>query len=297
MAHLPTGEQYIAHAALACVLLVLLVTALLALTRWFRANASRVSAEIARHAEQLGSSPALQELRARHPQTWKFILRRFEPGEYLGLHLTVGMTISIGALWLFGYITENVIHHPSLMHFDVMLLQWFHGHATKSGINIFAAISFLGSPVILTLLGTSIAVSFAVKRAWILFAGWIAALVGAGVLDKFLKQAVQRPRPPYAIAVLHINSFSFPSGHAMASLIAYGMTAYVATILCAQRRSLRIAIAFGATVLILFIGVSRLYLGVHYFSDVIAGYAAGTVWLSVCVTGIEIARRQPTIQV
>lgn len=290
-------EHYITGTTLACVLFVVLVTALLAGARWFRANASRLSARIARYVGKLASSQALRGFRVRHPQAWEFLVRRFEPGEYLGLHLTVGLTISICALWLFGLVTEDVVHHAPLTQFDLMLLEWLHGHSTTAGLNIFAAISSLGSPIMLTILGTCIAIYCAVRRAWILFAGWLAALVGAGLLDALLKQTFQRPRPRYAIAVLHGQSFSFPSGHALASLIAYGMTAYLVSVFWVKRRSLRIALAFVAIFLILSIGVSRLYLGVHYFSDVIAGYAVGLLWLSVCVTGVEIARRQPKIQV
>jgi len=62
-------------------------------------------------------------------------------------------------------------------------------------------------------------------------------------------------------------------------------------VLWVHRRSLQIAIVLGATLLILAIGLSRLYLGVHYFSDVVGGYAAGVLWLSTCVSGLEVARR------
>ena len=111
--------------------------------RWFRTNVSRLSAQIARVAGRLASSPTLQQLRARHPQAWEFLVRRFEPGEYLGLHLTIGLVISIGALWLFGGVTEDVIHHDPLTQFDLVLLEWFHAHSTTEGVNIFAAISYL----------------------------------------------------------------------------------------------------------------------------------------------------------
>jgi undecaprenyl-diphosphatase len=73
------------------------------------------------------------------------------------------------------------------------------------------------------------------------------------------------------------------------------MTAYFVIILWVSDASWRSAVICTATVLILTIGLSRLYLGVHYFTDVIAGYAAGVVWLASCVTGAEIARRQPAV--
>lgn len=162
--NLPRLEHYIGQATLAFILLAVLIVALFLGGSWFRKNSTRLSAEIARGAGRLGSSPSLQHLRARHPQTWEFLVRRFEPGEYLGLHLTVGLVISIGALWLFGGVTEDVIHHDPLTQFDLMLLEWFHGHSTIEGVAIFTVVSSLASPLVLTALGAVIAIMLTVKR-------------------------------------------------------------------------------------------------------------------------------------
>lgn len=294
--NLPRLEHYVGQATLAFVLLAVLVVALFLGGRWFRTNASRLSAKIARLADRVGSSETFQQFRERHPQAWDFVVRRFEPGEYLGLHLTIGLIVSIAALWLFGGITEDVIHHDPLTQFDLMLLEWFHVHSTTKGVDIFAEISFLGSPLVMTALGIVIATVLGLRRCWIFLVGWTAALGGAGVLDELLKHIIRRPRPRYAVAILHSYTFSFPSGHAMASLIAYGMITYLVAVFWAKHWSLRVAIISATALLILAIGISRLYLGVHYFSDVVGGYAAGALWLSTCITGIEIARRQPAIQ-
>jgi undecaprenyl-diphosphatase len=278
---------------LLCVSFVVLAAALLVAAHWFRVNVSRLAARVAGYARQLAFSSALQRVRTRHPETWEFLARRFEPEEYLGLHLTLGLAISIGALWLFGALTEDVLHHASLTQWDVTILEWFHSNNTEIGVRFFEAITFFGSPLVLSILGIALAVYFVVRHAWVFFASWIAALIGIGILDWLLKEAVHRPRPAYAVAILHGHSFSFPSGHALASLVAYGMTAYFVIVLWVREDSWRTSVICLATILIVAVGLSRLYLGVHYFSDVIAGYAAGGVWLSACVTGAEIARRQP----
>lgn len=281
---------------LLCVGFVIVATALLLAAHWFRANVSRLAARVALYARQVAFSPALQRIRAHHPQVWEFLARRFEPEEYLGLHLTVGMTISIGALWLFGALTEDVLNHTAVTRFDVTILEWFHSSSNETGTRIFEAITFLGSPLVLSILGIALAVYFISRRAWVFLTSWIAALIGAGILDWSLKVAVHRPRPAYAVAILHGHSFSFPSGHALASLLAYGMTAYFVIVLKVKESSSRTTVICVAMILVLAIGVSRLYLGVHYFTDVVAGYAVGAVWLSACVTGAEIARRQPAAQ-
>jgi undecaprenyl-diphosphatase len=173
-----------------------------------------------------------------------------------------------------------------------MLLDWFHAHTSPTGLRIFVAISWLGSPAVMA--GIAVAVGFVLllRRDRLMLLGWVGAFVGVGVLNAVLKRIIHRPRPAYATAFLHGTSFSFPSGHAMGSLVGYGMLTYLVLVLWVKRRSLQVALVIIASILILAIGLSRLYLGVHYFSDVVGGYAAGLVWLTVCITGLEIARRQ-----
>ena len=77
----------------------------------------------------------------------------------------------------------------------------------------------------------------------------------------------------------------------MGSLVAYGMIAYL-VIAEWPRWSVRLAVIGGVTLLVLLIGLTRLYLGVHYFSDVVGGYAAGAVWLATCISACEVARRR-----
>lgn len=290
--NLPKLEHYLGQASLALALLAALVVALLLSARWFRNHSSQLSADISAIAERIGSSQTLVHFRQRHPQAWEFIVRRFQPGEYLGLHLTIGLLVSGVALWLFGGITEDVIHHDPLTQFDITLMQCFHAHTTPTGLIIFRTISLLGSPLVMTCLGILVAAVLAVRRLWFVFAGWVAAFGGAGVLDTLLKHIIRRPRPVYAADILHEASFSFPSGHAMGSLVGYGMLAYVVLVLWVTDWRLRVFVVLTTCVLVLAIGISRLYLGVHYFSDVVGGYAAGILWLTTCITGVELARRQ-----
>jgi len=260
--NLPRLEHYMGQASLAGALLVALVVGLVLGWRWFERNRTSLVTRAA----------------------------RFARGEYLGLHLTLGLVISLAGLWVFAGVTEDVIHHDPLTQFDVALLDWLHARATATGYAVFNAISLLGSPVMLTILALAVALLLAARREWIVLAGWLAAFAGGGLLDVVLKLVIRRPRPPGAAAFLQHFSWSFPSGHAMASLIGYGMLAYVLTLLWIHRRSAQIAVVLGAALLIIAIGFSRLYLGVHYFSDVVGGYAAGVLWLSACISGLEVAR-------
>lgn len=227
------------------------------------------------------------------PRAWKFLAARLEPRTYLGLHLTLGFLLSAATLWVFAAITEEVLEPSATVRRDLAVAAWFHAHATALGDRIFVAISLVGSPVTMGALGIVVAVILWRRGERVLLAGWIAALVGGTVLDALLKLVIRRPRPEFAMQFLHGQTWSFPSGHAMGSVIGYGMLAYVLTRLGhIERRGARALLWAAAIALALTIGFSRLYLTVHYLSDVVGGLIAGALWLAVCVTGLDLVRRR-----
>ena len=290
--NLPKLERYVGQASLALVLFAALMVSIVLAAKWFRVNRGEVVARTSRLWREVASARALARLRRRFPRAWEFFAARFAREEYLGLHLTVGLVVSLLALWLFGGVTEDVIHHDPLTRFDLTVASRLHQRGTATGYGIFNTISLTGSPAVMGTLALVVALVLAVRRYWIFLTGWIAAFAGAGVLGWVLKRAIARPRPSYSAIFLHGESFSFPSGHAMGSLVGLGMLAYLIVTLWAPSRRIQIAIIVLAAGWSVAIGFSRLYLGVHYFSDVIGGYAAGVVWLSVCISGVEVARRQ-----
>ena len=290
--HLPQLEHAIGQAGALVVLLAALLVALILAGRWVVNHAADIRAWIARSIERIGASPFVRRLRERHPKAWSFVARRFAVTEYLGLHLTVGLGLSLGALWLFGGIAEDIIHHDPLTQFDLTIAEAFHRHASPTGVAIAKGVSLLGSPGFIAVWGLAVVGLLLVRHQYLLLGGWLAALAGGGLLDVALKRVFHRTRPAWDVPLLTARGWSFPSGHAMGSLVAYGMLAYL-LVREVHGRRLRLAVIASATVLVLLIGLSRMYLGVHYFSDVIGGYAAGVVWLAAGISGLEVARRKP----
>lgn len=196
------------------------------------------------------------------------------------------------ALCMLGAISQKVTSQDPLTRFDVSVLETMHRHGSPLGLAVAGAVSHVGSPAAMTLLAITGTIFLSALGEWIVLGGWIAAFAGASLIDEWLKLTIQRPRPGYAAALIHHGSWSFPSGHAMGALVGYGMLAYVLCLLATRDRSHRAWIVVGLTLLVVAIGVSRLYLGVHYFSDVMGGFAAGVLWLSACVCAVELARRR-----
>ena len=280
---LPLLERYIGQASLAVVLLVALVVALTLAWRWFNANRDALAERVSRYWVLF---------RERHPELAKFIVARFAREEYLGLHLTVGFLVSLAALWIFAGVTEDVIRHDPLTRFDLTLESWIRAHSTPLGDKIFTVVSALGSPPTMAAIGAGGALLLLVRRRWLVLTAWLGAFGGAGLLTLVLKNMIQRPRPVDATAFLYGMSFSFPSGHALGSLVGYGMLAYLIGSMWIESVRERARLGIATAALVLAIGISRLYLGVHYFSDVVAGYAVGILWLSVCMSGLQMAQRR-----
>jgi membrane-associated phospholipid phosphatase len=227
------------------------------------------------------------------PSAWRrFVAARLDPKAYLGLYVTVGFVAGALGLWLFGALLDAVLDNAMLVRWDIATDAAIHARATPTGLRLFDAITQLGSPVTLGIVAAVGAVLLWLAGRRTLTIGWVAAFAGAVLLDEVLKRAVHRTRPAYGAAYLHGQSFSFPSGHAMGSIVAYGILAYVLTHRAYPGRVPRGVIYALAAAIVLLVGLSRVYIGVHYPSDVVGGWAAGSAWLAICITGVGIAERR-----
>ena len=114
-------------------------------------------------------------------------------------------------------------------------------------------------------------------------------MIGGSVLLILLKELIQRPRPISETTLIQVDGWSFPSGHAMMSVVFYGILLYI-IIHRVKARQLQLLACAATVLIVVLIGVSRVYLQVHYLSDVIAGYIIGICWLIFCLVGLRIYR-------
>lgn len=267
--------------------LIILVLAFYFSYRWVATHRRRLVA----YTVAVQSYPPVAQLITRHERQVRWLLRRLSPGGYLGLHLTLGLLAAGGCLWLFGGLAEDLLSNDPLVRFDEALATYLHNLATPPLTTFFVVITALGSLETIASVGLFVAGFFVWRRWWLPLATWLAAVAGGVALNQLLKGLFARPRPSLAEPLLPESGYSFPSGHAMQSLILYGMLAYFLAVLALRSWRAKTAVVFGLALLVILIGFSRLYLGVHYFSDVVAGFAAGGVWLSAVITGMEVVRR------
>lgn len=226
-------------------------------------------------------------------RTRAFLTERLNPSTFLGLHLTVGLIVVAAAIWLFSALVDSVLDNATLVRWDIATDAWIHVHVTPRGTDVFALVTRLGSPGAMAMLAIIGGVILVARGRPTMFVTWIAAFAGGGILERVLKMLVHRSRPLYAAEHLRNPTFSFPSGHAMGSMIGILMLLHALWIFRIVRGPARVLVAIAGAVFVALVGLSRVYLGVHYPSDVLGGWAVGAAWMGLCVSiaGIVLHRR------
>jgi membrane-associated phospholipid phosphatase len=185
---------------------------------------------------------------------------------------------------------------PGLQQMDVRVHDWVVSHRDPPATLFFTVMTLVGSPAGVGAIAGIVAIVLLIKRRY----RWVAYLAvtagGGGLLNMELKRYFARARPDVAHMLRVAHGYSFPSGHAMGSMVVFGALAYLAARSIPQWKWQAAAIAL-AIVLVLSISFSRVYLGVHWLSDIVAGITAGAVWVTSTTVAYEtlryIRRRHP----
>ncbi|KQL46343.1 hypothetical protein AN963_15385 [Brevibacillus choshinensis] len=170
--------------------------------------------------------------------------------------------------------------------FDSAVIGWVQSGISPALTSFMLFITFLGSTsALLMVITVAAGLMWWQKKRW--EALFLVIALGGGVLfNLVLKWSYHRERPSI-LRLVEEEGFSFPSGHSMASFILYGMIGILLYLFVVSRAA-KVAIVVIVVALILLIGTSRIYLGVHYPSDVLAGYTAGGAWLAICLLGLRL---------
>ena len=204
----------------------------------------------------------------------------------------IGALVAVFGMWLFLRLSDEVMDRETQV-FDARIVHYLHIHGSPALHAFMTAVSQVGSGMGHTILITCV-VLYLIWKSRFLPDGLTLIVAGSGdaVLNEALKRVFHRFRPEPAY--YHMG-YSFPSGHAMASVVVYGLLAYVLS----QELEFqwRILVWTAALFMILMVGFSRVYLGVHYPTDVLGGYLAGACWLWGCILWLHTLklRRLPRI--
>lgn len=199
----------------------------------------------------------------------------------LGLTLLVGLVFAAGALIFFARLADEMLEGDA-KQFDDWVRSGVHQFASPSVTSAMRIVTVFGAPVVLFSLTLIVGFGFLAKKKYRAMILLVATVAGSSLLNEVLKLSFHRTRPSPFFDTELPTSFSFPSGHALMSFCFYST---LAALISARSNSrlVRIIVWAVAALVIAAVGVSRIYLGVHYPSDVVAGYAAAFIWVMFIV--------------
>ena len=271
----PKVEHIAGRATLVLLLVAVLAAGIVVAARWAGRHRDRLLAALSAQLER----PPVARLRARYQRQIDFLARRLRPGGAFGLSLTASLVALVGVGWVVGAIVQDVIVGDGSIRFDQPVLRWFARHREPwltTGIRV---VTVAGSSAFLIPLVLATGASYwhrqRTSRPLLLLA---AAYGGSFSLSQSIKTLTARARPPAALAAGHFPGPSFPSGHATQAAAVYGVLAAVVAS-TTPRWAHKVWVWAGAVAITAVVGITRLYLGAHWLTDVLGGWALGSLWL------------------
>jgi undecaprenyl-diphosphatase len=220
--------------------------------------------------------------RRRYARISAWLAERADTSSPRGFVLSLVVALGVFSAWVFGALTQDVVAHKEAVRYDPGILRFAFDHRAKWLTGVMKVASLMGSNLVLVPVVLGAGVWFAARRRlWRSAVAVVASLAGAKLLFQLTKILVARPRPPMGFHLVNASGYAFPSGHATQALAGWGAVAVV----LASGRLLRTRVVVGilTAILVILIGASRIYLGVHWGTDVLGGFALGGAWL--CLVG------------
>ncbi|HEY4756346.1 MAG TPA: phosphatase PAP2 family protein [Ignavibacteriaceae bacterium] len=212
------------------------------------------------------------------------------------IRILLNLFILVTALLVFTYVAKEVVSGES-KGFDEMTLNYLR-HDGKimedeqtwlTGMMI--DITALGGTTIIFMITAAVVFYLLIQKQYEFMWLILIATIGGAILSFGLKELFARERPPLIYHLLTVKSLSFPSGHAMMSSVVY-LTQGALLAKVQSNKNLRVYILLVAIILVFLIGISRIYFGVHYPTDVLAGWSVGLAWASFCWLAVKYLQKR-----
>ncbi|MEO8546587.1 MAG: phosphatase PAP2 family protein [Burkholderiaceae bacterium] len=208
---------------------------------------------------------------------------------YLGIHALVSFTVALASIGCFFEIADEIGIDEDLALFDQALSDALSRHLGPGTLAAFGWLTHLGDAFVLIGIGAAVVLLLLARSERLLAAAFVVITAGGACLNRLLKALFARTRPVHDHGYAIADGWSFPSGHSSGSLLVYGLIGYL--VVRHTPRVWHIPAATSCMLLLVLVGSSRVLLQVHYFSDVLAGWAVAAAWLSLSVAGLEAVRR------
>ncbi|AKD05523.1 phosphoesterase [Pontibacter korlensis] len=231
--------------------------------------------------------PIVVRLKQRFPRLTAFVAGRFDTTYFIGLPLTLIVFAGLVNMALLSNLTESVIESEWIVTLDKKFTSALFDMRSDRLSQALYTITWLGDQQAVFVIGGVATIAFLLHRHWVSLVAFWLALGGVGLSVRFGKTIISRNRPVADVAYYVAEHFSFPSGHATTAVVLYGMLSY----LLYRRLSAfwqRALLVWETIIMIMLVGFSRIYLGVHYLSDVLAGFLLGALWLLVGISIVEV---------
>ena len=284
--NLPLLEKIAKTIGWALTIPLVCIFALVLLWRWI----SKHQHVLKKQLNSFLSKSGIDFVKKRFSWQIHWFLRHWTAAQYTVIHISFGLLCASIGIYAFVRIATSAFSNKKIALWDQQVVATFQSWATPMATYVFKTITIFGSYGISVAAITTI-LFFTFGRKWLNAITMTIVVIGGQLLVMMLKLSFARPAPfVERQALFSWFGFSLPSGHVMGALIVYGMIAYF-LILWSKKWVFTTGIVLLVLFLILLIGFSRIYLGENYLSDVLCGLAGGSVWLSSCLTALELLRR------
>jgi membrane-associated phospholipid phosphatase len=235
--------------------------------------------------QSFSESSFVKKFAQNYPKTYRFIRNRFSLQVFTGFPLTVLVAVFIINILTFSEIAENVIDAEAIVVIDQQVTQFLYNSRNQLAGQLFYLISYLGSQKGSVIIGALVSVILLKQGRKTYFVALWLVLLGVGLSVRYGKLIFHRARP-LDVGFYEETNFSFPSGHSTTAMVLFGMLTYFLMRNSPHRRQ-RLRYFLTGLVIVLLVGFSRIYLGVHFLSDVLGGYLLGATWMIMGITLVE----------
>ncbi|QNF31208.1 phosphatase PAP2 family protein (plasmid) [Adhaeribacter swui] len=227
----------------------------------------------------------MRRLEKRYPRAITFLHARFSPVEFIGLPLTLLLLVSAFNIVMLSELAEHIVNSPVTKAIDIQVSTFFYDRRIPGLSLAFYYYTQLGNVYSVTIMTIITAGILAGQRKGVYLMGLLVSVLGSGLSMQLLKNYFHRERP-LDIGYYAETSYSFPSGHSTGAMALAGILIFILLSSVKKRKARLIGTSSGLAYIFL-MGLSRIYLGVHFLTDVTAGFLLGFLWLLVSISVVE----------